>query len=95
MVIDLSVLELHKHPELVSFLSATSLDDISTAMHRLSRSSLFPNYPYGHRPAFIKTTISVYEICAALGKLEHLKCLLDARHTSTHRFSDGYARKML
>ena len=48
----------------------------------LLKSKPFPYYPYSLRLHVTKASISVYEICAALGKIDHLRVLLERRFES-------------
>ena len=84
MAIDLRVLKLEERPALVAFLAAETLADILSTLALLRLSPFFPDYPYEYRPASVQNTISICEICAALGKVEHLKQLLSATQTSNH-----------
>jgi len=76
MTLNIEALQLEKHPALDAFLQAETPVDISAAYELLKVSQSFPYYPYGLRLYVTRSKISVYEISAAMGKLQHLKLLL-------------------
>ncbi len=76
MILNVEALQLAKYPALNAFLQAETQADISATFEELKSSPSFPNYPYGLRLYVTRSKISVYEICAAMGKLQHLELLL-------------------
>ena len=86
MIFKIEALQLARYPALSEFLQAVSPEDISTTFDTLQRSQPFPNFPYSLRLHVTRATISVYEVCAALGKLEHLSVLLSKREAPLREY---------
>ena len=101
MLFDIAPLHLYKHPTLKAFLDATLPEDISSTCETLINLPPYPVYRYTSEDTLrlhvTKNSISVFDICVAQGKLEHLQVLLTktTRSPIEHKNNDFYHDLML